>query len=104
MSHKILRKVAKCFACEKYGHTYVKCVTNLSKAKKLKVNSIDKWKDKILLREDLAVKWLVETIKSFKFSTLYKAIWEFLEGHIQDWKGGKQRKAQVQKMTKTYKT
>jgi hypothetical protein len=49
------------------------------------------------------VKWLVETIKSFKFSTLYRAIWEFLEGQIQDWKGGKQRKAQVRNMTKTYK-
>jgi len=43
--YKIFGKFSKCFACAMYGHTYVKCVTNSTKAKKPKAYKIDKQKD-----------------------------------------------------------
>jgi len=79
-AYKILTKIVKCFACGKYGHTYVKCVTNPIKAKKLKVNRIEKRKDKITLGEDLGVEWIVEVIKFFNSSTLYEQYGSFIKG------------------------
>jgi hypothetical protein len=80
MPHKILTKIVKCFAYGKYGYTYVKCLTNPTKVRKLKANRIEKRKDKITLGEDLGVEWIVEAIKFFNSSTLYEQYGSFIKG------------------------
>jgi hypothetical protein len=80
MLHKILEKIIKCFACGKYGHTYIKCVTNPTKVRKLKDNRIKKRKDEILLEEDLGVEWIVDTTKFFNSSTFYGQYGNFIRG------------------------
>jgi len=79
MPHKIWTKIVKCFARWKYGHTYVKCLTNPTKARKLKANRVKKRKDKITLGEDFGVEWIVEAIKFFNSSTLYEQYGSFIK-------------------------
>ncbi len=79
MLHRILKKTTKCFTCEKYGQSHVKCVINPIKARKLKVNKINKKKNKILLKKCLEVKWLVKAIKIFNFSTIYRRYENFIK-------------------------
>jgi len=73
-----LGKVAKCFAYGKYGHTYIKCVTNPTKVRKFKANRIEKKKDEILLGKYLGVERLVEATTSFNFSTFYEQYGSFI--------------------------
>jgi hypothetical protein len=72
MLYKILKKITKCFAYKKYGHTYVKCVINPIKVRKFNVNRINKNKDKILLIKCFGGKQFMRVINYFNFSTFYR--------------------------------
>jgi len=55
-------------------------VTNPTKVRKFKANRIEKRKDEIILGKYLRLEWIVEAIKFFNSSTLYRQYRSFIKG------------------------
>ncbi len=94
----------KCFVYKQYGHTYVKCVTNPTKAKQFKANRINKRKDKILFEYELGMEWLVKITKSFNFSTLSKQYGSFIKRTLDVINKEDEGKTQVKEIMQAFKT